>query len=237
MATLPRENGGKLFLWADTWGHPLPETIGDRHPFALDLPDLLQAWSNLPLAFPKADGVTEAALTLHLPSHRQQKIPLPFVTGQDPVAMDAKYLHWRSWQVTGVNLTPSQTLTLLQSIPLGGQALANLGSEFYFYGQLHRWCLDLVLRGKFVPGLEQRGEDGNYYAQWIPILDSIQDQTHLAQFSQRVPACALANLTDSQEPQMLVVDLLQKLLQAQIGAVSPSLANVKEVWLNDWLRD
>ncbi|WLT39421.1 hypothetical protein NON20_07790 [Synechocystis sp. B12] len=35
---------------------------------------------------------------------------------------------------------------------------------------------------------------------------------------------------------MLVVDLLQKLLQAQIGAVSPSLANVKEVWLNDWLR-
>lgn len=230
------ENGGKLFLWADTWGHPLPETIGDRHPFALDLPDLLKAWSSLPLALPKPDGVTEATLTLHLPSHRLQKIPLPFVTGQDPVAMDAKYFHWRSWQVTGVNLTPSQTLTLLQSIPLGGQALANLGAEFYFYGQLHRWCLDLILRGKFVPGLEQRGEDGNYYAQWIPILDSIQDQTHLAQFSQRVPACALANLTDSQEPQLLVVDLLQKLLQAQIGAVSPSLANVKEAWLNDWLR-
>ncbi|MBD2654237.1 DEAD/DEAH box helicase [Synechocystis sp. FACHB-383] len=230
------ENGGRLFLWADTWGTTLPETTGDRHPFALDVPALVQAWSNVPLAFPPADKVTEQTLTLHLPSHCQQKIPLPFVTGQDPVAMDAKYLHWRSWQITGMSLTPKQTLTLLQSIPLGGQVLTSLGSEFYFYGQLHRWCLDLVLRGKFVPGLGQMGQDGGYYAQWIPILDSIQDQTYLAQFTQRVPPCALALTPETEAAQGVVVDLLQQLVQAQIEVTSPAISNAKEAWLNGWLK-
>ncbi|WLT39422.1 hypothetical protein NON20_07795 [Synechocystis sp. B12] len=50
------ENGGKLFLWADTWGHPLPETIGDRHPFALDLPDLLQPGRICPWPSPRRMG-------------------------------------------------------------------------------------------------------------------------------------------------------------------------------------
>ncbi|WP_228015124.1 hypothetical protein [Synechocystis salina] len=71
------ENGGKLFLWADTWGTTMPEATGDRHPFALDVPALVQAWSNVPLAFPPLDKVTEQTLTLHLPSHRQQKSPCP----------------------------------------------------------------------------------------------------------------------------------------------------------------
>ncbi len=150
--------------------------------------------------------------------------------------MDAKYLHWRSWEVPGLWLNPGQTLALLQSIPLGGNPIPNLGEEFYFYAQLHRWCLDLVVRGDFLPGVAEKSAD--YRATWIPILESIKDQTYLAQFVQGVPALALALLPEAtaQAPQTLVVDLLQQLLQAQITGSSPSLPQSKEVWLQDWLR-
>ncbi len=50
-------NGGKLFVWADTWGNPLPEEITDRHPFALDAKAIAKVKSNLPLKFPSPNNL------------------------------------------------------------------------------------------------------------------------------------------------------------------------------------
>ncbi|MFN9176558.1 MAG: DEAD/DEAH box helicase [Synechocystis sp.] len=224
---------GGLFVWADTWANTIPPVETVDHPFALAGDDLYHFLKTLPLAFPKNPNFHHQ--TLSLPSYYPQKSPVPLVTGQAIPNNQTSDLSFNSWQIPGIGLTPWQTVTRWPSIPLGGTLPGSVGQEFYFYAHLYRWCLDLVMRGKFLPGL-QDSEPG-YEAVWLPLLDSTQDQTRLAQFTQAVPDCCLAIAPPQtiNPPQTLVLDVLQQLLQAQIIHTSPTLPHQKEPWLQSWL--
>ncbi len=102
---------GQLFIWADIWSTTGEAGDASRHPFTPAIPDLLTlgAELQLPFPFPRHGSAPHPALTL--PSYRQQKQALPFVAGQDPVAMKANYLHYREWQVEGIALTPDPSPT------------------------------------------------------------------------------------------------------------------------------
>jgi len=234
---------GRLFIWADTWVNKILEFESSAHPFALSSKNLCHFLTTLPLLFPAPNHRFFHHQTLTLPSHRLNGGAVPLVTGQDAIDGQRDNLSFDPWQIPGILLTPGQTVTLLQSIPLGGTLPGTVGQEFYFYAHLYRWCLDLVVRGKFLPGLRER--EAGYEAVWLPLLDSTIDQTRLAQFTQAVPDCCLAppiadlcEITRSETinpSQTLVLDLLQQFLQAQIMGTSPSLPSQKEPWLQTWL--
>ncbi|MEB3226755.1 MAG: ATP-dependent helicase, partial [Synechocystis sp.] len=226
---------GNLFLWADSWGSRTPKVETPDHPFALVDDRLWDFFQTLPLALPALKNADIQSQLLTLPSGEINDILAPLVTGQNLADQATEQVNLHPWQVPGVGLTPLQTVTLLQSIPLGGTLPGTVGQEFYFYAHLYRWCLDLVVRGKFLPGLRETAI--GYEAVWLPLLDSTQDQTRLAQFTQAVPPCCLAvPLPETvNPPQTLVLDLLQQLVQAQITHTSPSLPSHKEPWLQTWL--
>jgi superfamily II DNA or RNA helicase len=171
-----------------------------------------------------------------LPSYAFKGIPVPLVTGQEIPPHQTEHLSYHPWQIPGLVLTPGQTVRLLQSIPLGGTLPGTVGQEFYFYAHLYRWCLDLGIRGKFLPGLRPTATGGE--AVWWPLLDSIQDQRRLAGFTQAVPAISLALRLSAEitPPQTLVLDLLQQLLQAQIIQTSLCLPSSKNTGLQAWLE-
>lgn len=225
-----------MFLWADTWGQDIPDGGGLDHPFALSIPELKRFGATLPLVLPDSQLANATTRSLTLPSYCPDQGLVPLATGQSIEAAHCETLCLQPWQVAGFLLTPQQTVTLLRSIAVGTGLPGTVGQEFYFYAHLYRWCLDLVVRGKFVPGL--RPTQTGYEAIWYPLLDSTRDQTHLAQFTQAMPAGCWANpRPDTANPQQtLVLDVLQQLLQALVIDASPSLPHQKEPWLQAWLN-
>lgn len=103
------------------------------------------------------------------------------------------------WQVEGLLLTPGDALDLLQALPLGSLDSADgfVGADLRYWSHVARWTLDLLVRCKFLPGLE-KGDDGSWVARWQPLLDSATDRDRLTRFAgQMPPACRSCLETDA----------------------------------------
>ncbi|MEB3175265.1 MAG: DEAD/DEAH box helicase [Cyanobacteriota bacterium] len=136
---------------------------------------------------------------------------------------------WQTLEISGLWLAPAQTGLFFQSLPLGaldpGLNLS-LGGEIRFFAHLYRWGLDLLVRGKALPGLQERR------AVWLPLLDSIRDQTRLAQFAQTLPGVALApEFNQGVGAWELILDFLQTQVQTQIQLWGKTLPRPRDPWL------
>ena len=198
-----------LFVWGETW-RPLASVELDHeagiysHPWAMtrqELKSFLDA-HNLSLGILKTNHAPATETKQN--NWHSQIIALPTQTAQNgeptypllstkmPVANAESALTWQWWQVEGFNLKSLAAIKFLQALPLGSfkAADAYVGGELRFWSQVCRWSLDLLSRGKFLPGLS--GSNDEMVACWQPLLDSAVDQARLDKFTALLPSACRA---------------------------------------------
>lgn len=129
---------------------------------------------------------------------------------------ETKVLELSPWQVEGFYLTATETITFLQALPLN-QANNFLGGELKFWSQVYRWILDLIVRRKFLPGINAKTKE-KVYGNWQPLLDSIVDQARFAKFSQLMPPACLNYQVEQENltSQELLLNFLTSILDAKL---------------------
>jgi SNF2 family DNA or RNA helicase len=106
------------------------------------------------------------------------------------------------WEVSGFTITADSAINFLQQIfPLSLPSDAgNLGADLRFWCHIYRWVLDLIVRHKFLPGIDLTINK----SVWQPLLDSDQDLIRLAKFTRSMPLVCWMNLEDQSEQEFLL---------------------------------
>jgi len=134
-------------------------------------------WKNQTIALPtKIIETTNQLIPLHSAA-----------TPADTTEIASLYLY--PWQVEGFCLKPLEAFTFLQALPLGEDANSFVGPDLRFWTHVSRWTLDLLARGKFLPGLANFNNSTT--AIWQPLLDSATDQNRLSNFAKLMPTACL----------------------------------------------
>jgi SNF2 family DNA or RNA helicase len=263
-------NEGYLFIWGETW-RPLTSIEFDQqadvvsHPFAMTASELKSFSDTHNLSLSKLlETVVACQTESKLNIWQSQMICLPTLVQQNeasaypllstkmPTAdnLDAP-LMLRWWQVEGLKLKPLAALKFLQALPLGSFKAtdAYVGSELRFWSQVGRWSLDLLSRGKFLPGL-YRQTTGEAVACWQPLLDSAVDQGRLDKFTTVMPAACRAYQEIGQgesvssfvplEPQELLLAFLSSVVDTQVRSWVevrglPAIESLMQEWLRSLL--
>ena len=243
------ESIGYLFIWAQAWrdSSEIVDLVHNSeispHPFNLDKESLrayLQEWiGKIP---PNFDSLWYTEI-VSLPSQTVKKVTYPLLSGQNSHELKPATLSFHPWQVQGLRLDSLAANEFLKSIPFGLGQADFWGNDLQFWGHLYRWSLDLIVRKKFLLGIQATRSP--YQACWYPLIDSTLDQTRLAKFSQLMPAVCLSygqigDQTEDQEGQLsaqkMILSFLQAMVNAYIIAKSPNLNLIKETPLKVWLE-
>ncbi|HHP7229917.1 MAG TPA: DEAD/DEAH box helicase [Xenococcaceae cyanobacterium] len=241
-------NSSHFFLWGETWRSLVNLAITTRnnqlqHPFCLSATELISFLGEQQLIesefFQKEIIKSKTEHSLNAPSKKlTPEASLVPIFSQNLVEItDDSVIEIQPWQVSGLSLTPEQTVTFLQAIPLNYPSY--LGSDLIFWHQLYRWVLDLINRDKFLPGIEIIQE--RPFGVWQPLLDSDLDLTRLAKFSQLMPQVCLAydqkpnvNNVNSQE---LILQFLATILDAYLrNNIEFNLNLPRSISVTPWLR-
>ncbi len=282
---IPCERGGYLFVWGETWRTMASvESSSSKgvssHPFAMTQTEQISflRFHNLSIGQffePSEDSSKDKgsrSSASESKSHKWQTqvlaLPTQTLSTSEPAypllsfktplgGTDAPSLELKPWKVEGFSLEPLEAVKFLQALPLGSfkASDAYVGGELRFWSQVTRWSLDLLSRGKFLPGV-YRQPNGDVVACWQPLLDSAVDQARLERFAQIMPsACRayqeegergrislshpLTSLPSHQfvEPQELLLGFLSSVMDAQVrhGIEAQPLPTVESP-MQEWLR-
>lgn len=195
-----------FFVWGETWRSLVNQKFslnksGDFvHPFDLSKQEFLDLCQSHEL---------DIADLLNKSRWQAQLVGMPtMVTGKDEqkkiqpvfagdIVKSEASLDLYLWEVKGFKLTPAQGIELLQVLSFNSlQANTKyLAGDICYWSHIYRWVLDLIVRQKFLPGIEiKTGKKSNSRAVWQPIIDSEIDQVRLAKFTQSIPEACLAYL-------------------------------------------
>ena len=247
---IPAQNS-YLFVWGETWrtsdavaeACASQSSAGGRsggcfeqaqsvHPFNSTQEELLASLQSHRLQLSEERWRTEV---ICLPSQTKDKI-LPLLSVNQTVKAT---LH--PWQVEGIWLNPLEAIAFLQALPLSSFQETEIGSDLRFWGQVYRWCLDLLARGKFLPGSDQL--NGTVQGYWQPLLDSLVDQARLAKFIGQMPlACRAYGRSSDRfiDPQELLLHFLSRIIDTQlrqwVEAPAPKASMVQQ-WLQTLADD
>ena len=270
---LPQQQ--RFFLWGEAWQRTEPASVNQvsEHPYAMERAEL-SAWlktqgvcegtdtDSHSLVLPKSlwkqlQGRSKKAawgqVLLALPSCVDADGLLPLHSATDLETIQANVdLALFSWQVEGFWLTPEEALVLLSHLPLGqvpGEK-SMVAADLRYWSHVCRWGLDLLARGKFLPGVELSSQ--RQAAFWQPLLDSAIDQERLRSFSLSMPAaCRFYQLQAEAYPAVplqsppptYLSSFLQVLVDEWVRAIAkkqpiPATATLsKELPLREWLQN
>lgn len=177
---------GRLLIWGEHTGRAeaalsSPST-GDgerRHPFAL-LPDEI-ARQLAPLEL--APGEHGAAL-LSLPSANECPAPSERLLLQHRPLNDGP-VPLQSWEVPVLAFEPLDAVYLLSSLPSTPPPGVRFDDSVLFWVEATKLLLELLSRGRFLPGMQLR--DGDYHAQWLVVPTEEQDTTRLVALARAMP--------------------------------------------------
>jgi SNF2 family DNA or RNA helicase len=238
-----------FFLWGETWRNLEADSSGFLHPFNLTLQELQAFLQSQQLDSDSFSQDKWQIETIDLPSKKiaRKKEIIPFLSEQfTNDIQDKKSIVLQDWQVEGFRLNALETIQLLQVLPLGNLQDGNsyLGDDLRFWTHIYRWSLDLLARGKFLPGIS-RQESGQFKGQWYPLLDSSSDRARFAKFLQLMPAVCEAYNVESQnheeqaislKAQELLLGFLREILDAQVRPWLASISIPKEPLIQPWLK-
>ena len=202
-------------------------------------------WGCETIALPAQLLDTGAAIPLH------SGATVPAKT--DPESEEIS-LYLYPWQVEGIRLSTLDALKFLQALPLGavteGAGTGTLplqSAELRFWSHVARWTLDLLARGKFLPGLAE--ESDRLVACWQVLLDSATDQTRFSDFVDLMPIACRTYQEDNEPdrfpsvdlplpPQTLLRSVLDNIIDSQIrhALTGQSPQNINSVPLRKWLE-
>ncbi|MGB5634859.1 MAG: DEAD/DEAH box helicase, partial [Waterburya sp.] len=118
-----------------------------------------------------------------------------------------------------------------------------LAGDIRFWAHIYRWALDLIVRQKFLPGIEvQKSRRTSYRSIWQPLIDSEVDLVRLAKFTQALPEACLAYL-DAEESEVdtteekLLLRSLSMILDARLRSwIDYNPNSYKDITVEPWLR-
>ena len=250
-------NSGRdyFFVWGQAWRSLVNESFtlnksGDFiHPFVLSHRELLDLFQSHEL---------KVAHLLEENKWHTQLVGMPtIVTGTEegkkvrPVyagntVKDESKLDLYLWEVKGFRLSPLETIELLQILSLSSlQSNTDyLAGDIRFWSHIYRWGLDLIVRQKFLPGIEVKKSRKNtaHYSVWQPIIDSEVDRVRLAKFTRALPEACLAYL-DAEETEVdttdeeLILRSLAMMIDARLRTwIDYNPNSFKETIVEPWLR-
>ncbi len=213
---------------------------------AAELTDYLQTLGQkkglrLPANFPTQVQVCVLALPMALNQPPSYSVtPL-----SDPVEL-------YPWQVAGLGLSPAIAAEFLNALPLGLQQPEEtyVAGDLRFWSHVSRWSLDLLVRSKFLPQLQQSAQ-GQWQASWQPLLDSAVDRARFKQFAHTLPTVCRMYQSGADtglaielppEPEAILRQFLQQVMTGKIqAAVDPeAIAAALRVGLDpaivSWLK-
>ena len=243
-----------FFVWGEAWRSLVNEKFSLNeagefiHPFDLSRKELLQLFKSheLDIAELLDDSKWQAQLiaipTIVTQTEDTKQIQ-PVFAGK--IVESEATLDSYLWEVEGFCLTPNQTINLLQVLSLSSlQANTQyLAGDICFWSHIYRWVLDLIVRQKFLPGIEaQKSTETHYRGIWQPLIDSEVDRVRLAKFNQVIPEACLAYLDvveseiDTTDEELLLRSL-SIILDAQLRTWTDYKANnTKDIIVAPWLR-
>lgn len=243
-----------FFVWGQAWRSLVNKAFvlnksGDFiHPFNVSRSELLDLFQRHEL---------DVASLLNQSKWQTQLVGLPtIITGTEegkkvqPVfagnaVKGEAHLDLYLWEVKGFRLTPRETIDLLQILSLSSlQSKTDyLAGDIRFWAHIYRWALDLIVRQKFLPGIEvqKSRRSTSYKSVWQPLIDSEVDLVRLAKFTQAMPEACLAYLdaeasqADTTDEELLLRSLailMDKRLRSWIDYNFPSF---KDTTVEPWL--
>ncbi len=205
----PQDSGGILF-WIETSDVPAPKQTraakkakSRLHPFCTDT-DTLKRILDL-------DGASET-ITLRLPAVKDIPLPSPqFIHNWN---LDSANLKLSSFLVNGMGVRPEKAIPSLlafsthQPDPTASFAPA---PDLRYWSMVSALALETLAAHRLVPIIVNEGKD--YFARWLPVLDSSQDAARLRQLENAMPAICRAALDDV-SPQKLLTSFLNTMCDA-----------------------
>lgn len=244
-----------FFVWGQAWRSLVNETFvlnksGDFvHPFALSRSELLDLFQSHELDITKLlDKSKWQTQLVGVPTivtgTADSKKVQPVYAGN--IVKGESKLDLYLWEVKGFRLTPGEAIELLQTLSLNSlQSNTDyLAGDLRFWSHIYRWALDLIVRQKFLPGIEVQKSRKNttYQSIWQPVIDSEVDRIRLAKFTQALPEACLAYL-DAEESEADTTD--EELLLRSLGMILDrrlrtwieyNANSFKDVSVEPWLR-
>jgi SNF2 family DNA or RNA helicase len=144
--------------------------------------------------------VETGELTLHLPAAGGSPLASPrLVRAETAPAGPAAGLD--RFEVSALELEPGAALDLLVSLPAEPPPGVVLADSLRFWGEAAKLALELVARGRVVPGLEEL--DGEYLARWRPVTSSAVDAERVELLLRAMPPAARAAAPDRSGRELL----------------------------------
>ena len=250
-------NSGRdyFFIWGQAWRSLVNESFslnksGDFiHPFNLSRLELLDLFQSHELSvtsiLDESKWQTQlVGMPTIIEGKEDSKKVQPVFAG-NVVEGEAK-LDLYLWEVKGFRLDPNEAIDLLQILSLVSlQSNTNyLAGDIRFWSHIYRWALDLIVRQKFLPGIDvQKSRQTKYKSVWQPLIDSEVDRVRLAKFTQAIPEACLAYLdaeeseADTTDEELILRSLLIMLDARLRGWLDVEEYNFnKDLSIEPWLR-
>jgi superfamily II DNA or RNA helicase len=214
----------QLCVWGEDSGRPprAPKRRGRRpakprareHPFACAVQDLARALDALGVSL-GSDAQIERELYLMLPSFDDgpQHSPQLLLGDEDRRSDDPELLH--PWVVPAIGIGPAAALELLVALPSSRPRGVAVGDSMQFLGEAGKLALEMVARGRVLPGLARRDE--GWEAWWRPVTSDPDDVERVRMLVAAMPPLARAEYLFSEEgnaPEAVVGDLLGAVVDA-----------------------
>ncbi|MEM7594243.1 MAG: SNF2-related protein, partial [Cyanobacteria bacterium P01_A01_bin.83] len=249
-------NSGKdyFFVWGQAWRSLVNEAFtlnksGDFiHPFKVSRSELLDLFGRHELdvadLLDKSRWQTQlVGMPTIVTGTAENKKVRPVFAGN--VVKEEAKLDLYLWEVEGFKLNPTETIELLQILSLSSLKSDTdyLAGDIRYWSHIYRWALDLIVRQKFLPGIEvHKSRKTSYKSIWQPLIDSEVDLIRLAKFTLALPEACLAYL-DAEESELdttdeeLLLRSLSLLLDARLRSWIEYNANsFKDLTVEPWLR-
>ena len=250
-------NSGRdyFFIWGQAWrslvneGFSLNKSGDFIHPFNLSRPELLDLFQshelNVTSILDESKWQTQlVGMPTIIEGTEDSKKVQPVFAG-NIVEGEAK-LDLYLWEVKGFRLDPNEASDLLQILSLVSlQSNTDyLAGDIRFWSHIYRWALDLIVRQKFLPGIDvQKSRQTKYKSVWQPLIDSEVDRVRLAKFTQAIPEACLAYLdaeqseADTTDEELILRSLLMMLDARLRGWIDAEEYNFnKDLSVEPWLR-
>jgi non-specific serine/threonine protein kinase len=186
-----------------------------EHPFACRAEALAGALEVLGVALGADGPEVERQLYLLLPSFEDgpQRSPQLLPGDGDRRQGEPELLH--PWVVPAIGLGPEAALELLLALPPSPPPGLALGDSLRFLAEAGKLALELVARGRVLPGLTWRDE--RWLASWRPVTTDPDDEERVRMLVAAMPPLLRAEFVFSEEgnaAEAVVGDLLGAVVDA-----------------------
>lgn len=196
---------GQFFLWgegavrtesADTSG---PGITGRAHPCACPTAELAQQLSTIEL---EADEAT--SIVVRVPSQNGQPLSPPQLkSAQGTITLE-------SWEVPALKFAPLPGLGFLTSLPHQAPDGVRYGDSLRFWVEASKFMLELLSRGRFLPGINRN--TGGFSAHWYLAPENDRNNQRLAVLVNSMPELCVQGLAEQKTEELNAEQLLDSFL-------------------------